>query len=230
MKAIISMHDVMPHTLTKVHEFIDLFSPLDASSITLLVVPGLHWSGQQLDQLHSWQAQGFILAGHGWLHETREINTVYHRLHSAIISRKAAEHLSLKTEEICQLLENCYQWFIQHDFARPDLYVPPAWAMGVITPEQLQKAPFRYFENTSGLYDSKTNTHKNLPLIGFEADTIFRQTSLKIWNRMNMAVSSDKRPLRISLHPYDLDLRLANSIQHYLDRVTQPCSHRLLFQ
>ncbi len=219
MHAVVSIHDVMPTSLKKVERIIRLIKPEYYPSVCLLVVPGLPWSEKDLSTLKSWQVQGLELAGHGWLHQTNEINSLYHRLHSTFISRNVAEHLALNSQGLVQLLNNNFDWFKKNNFQCPQYYVPPAWAMGSISKQALAELPFRYYETSSGIFDSKTGSFKNLPLIGFEADTPIRKVFLQGWNKINEALSSKHRPVRISIHPDDLELLLGDQVHQLLGRV-----------
>ena len=230
MHAIISIHDVEPKTLPLVKNIIQTLPKPCQTHLTLLVIPGKNWLDQHIEQLQDWQAQGITLAGHGWHHDCTRINGFYHRLHSTLISRNAAEHLALSTNAISDLLHKNHSWFKQHNLNPPRLYVPPAWAMGRITREQLSQAPFRYFENTSGIYDSELKLMRYLPLIGFEADTTLRQSVLGAWNRMNRCCQSRRRPLRVSIHPKDLQLKLKQQLLTTLAKVTHTYTLDSLFE
>lgn len=229
MYAIVSIHDVMPHTLPRVQELLAKMAHLEAANITLLVVPGLPWDAAQLATLKQLEQHGYRLAGHGWLHTVRRINTLYHRVHSTCISRRAAEHLSMSPAEIDTLIRDCYQWFADHGFALPDMYVPPAWAMGAASDAILKAAPFRYFETTSGLHDSETGKRVTLPLAGFEADTLWRQVSLRAWNSVNSLVGTQQKPLRVSVHPNDHHLLLAPSLESTLARISKAVPYASVF-
>ncbi len=135
-RALISIHDVMPETREQVSQILALL-PQGPQAITLLVVPGSNWQTADLDWLHQLQQQGYPLAGHGWLHRCEPPISLYHRLHSLLLSRRVAEHLSLSASGIDALIRNCHQWFLD---------VPPAWAMGSISRAQLAAMPFRLFE------------------------------------------------------------------------------------
>jgi predicted deacetylase len=216
--AIISVHDVMPSTLGKVVNILETtLSDVPKEHVLLLVVPGLVWSPEQIVQLKALQNRGYELAGHGWHHGVKEIKTVWHRLHSVFLSRRAAEHLSLNVGELEQLLTNNYQWFKTHDFKLPKFYVPPAWAMGCISREALKRLPFYCYEYTTGCFDSGSGEFRVLPLVGFEADTRLRAWFLRIWNRINLQQAKALRPLRISIHPYDLDYRLSGQLRHIVN-------------
>lgn len=220
MHAIVSIHDVMPHTLDRVSELLQRMSHLSSRHITLLVVPGLDWTAAELDVLVGFEHAGYRLAGHGWHHRTTSVRTMYHRIHAGLLSRQAAEHLSLESAHILELIRNCHAWFANKGLALPDLYVPPAWAMGKVSRQQLGQTPFRYFETTAGLYDSHTRRRALLPLAGFEADTRLRATSLRCWNAANCRLGSARRPLRLSIHPDDHRLLLQDSLEQYLSRIS----------
>jgi predicted deacetylase len=216
--AIISVHDVMPSTLGRVISILEsTLSNIPNKHVLLLVVPGLDWSPEQIVQLKTLQNSGYELAGHGWQHRVNKIKTLWHGLHSIFLSRRAAEHLSLNVDELERLLTNNYQWFKNHDFKLPKFYVPPAWAMGRISRAALKRLPFHCYEYTTGCFDSQSGEFRSLPLVGFEADTRLRACFLRVWNRFNVQQSQALRPLRISIHPYDLDYHLSGQLRHIVN-------------
>ena len=229
MKALISIHDVMPETLPQVRSILAELPDHCHTNLTLLIVPGRLWSSSDIEQLRSWQARGYSLAGHGWTHQAREITSFYHRLHSALISRNVAEHLALSRDELRHLLRNNHRWFQDHGLEVPDFYVPPAWAMGKLGSDDLQASPFRFFENIGGIYDARSRKFVSLPLIGFEADTLVRSQYLRVWNVVSYLIGSRIKPLRIAIHPHDFQLRLAEQLRWMLNRVTKPVHYRDLF-
>lgn len=224
LHAIVSIHDVMPSTLDRVRGILERLPAPCRENLIMLVVPGLDWQAEQIDQLRAWQRQGIVLAGHGWTHEAAHIRGIYHRLHSLLISRRAAEHLSLSAGEIEALMKRNHAWFAEVGLDSPDLYVPPAWALGAIDDDGLRATPWAYLETTSGLTDCRQGRRRWLPLVGFEADTPLRQLLLSIINRANELVASRTRPLRISIHPFDEDYRLAAQMRKLLARVAQNVS------
>ena len=99
MHATVSIHDVMPHTLEGVHALAALIPVNQRPKTLLLIVPGLEWSAEQINTLKHLRDDGFSFAGHGWQHRTPHIRGIYHRLHSLLISRNAAEHLSYSRDK-----------------------------------------------------------------------------------------------------------------------------------
>jgi predicted deacetylase len=216
---IISVHDVMPETLENVENILKtVLAGENKSNILLLIVPGLEWSQNQIQRLHALQGQGYEFAGHGWVHCIDGIKTTHHQFHSRLLSRNAAEHLSKSEDQIVSLLKNNYNWFKDHDFKLPNVYVPPAWAMGRIKRSSLKRLPFNCYEYTSGLFDVREGKFHRLPLVGFEADTRARAWFLRIWNRLNYWYSKDNKPLRVSIHPFDLNYRLAGQLTRILNQ------------
>lgn len=225
--AIVSLHDVMPDTFEDVRWWLNNWlADIPPENLTLLVVPGLDWQPDQLEQLRAWQQQGYELAGHGWRHRARRISTVYHRLHSALVSRQAAEHLSLSEAELTDLLQRNYEWFAHHDFQSPQLYVPPAWALGQLGPKAQRHLPFRYLETTAGFHDLQRRRFRVLPLAGFEADQRWRVPSLRLWNGLNRGLATSQRALRLSIHPHDHRYHLADSLQRWLSEGIEAVNYR----
>lgn len=216
MKTLVSIHDVMPQTMGEVAEQMQICHQLGVEKVTLLVVPGLNWSVKQIEQLGHWQANGYELAAHGWHHKCDTISSLKHRLHSALISRDVAEHLCLTSDQIAKLMIRSGDWFENNGFKRPDLYVPPAWALGEITDKALAETGFGMVETLRGIRFPQRGGLISLPLVGFEADTAFRAFALSVFNGMAAAGASKNQPLRVSLHPHDHKLRLQHSLRKIL--------------
>lgn len=216
MKSIISIHDVMPETMDRVLKLIEWLEALKVPPSTLLVVPGKDWTEAQIRQLDSLSKKGYTLAAHGWHHKTRP-RRIYHRLHSFILSRDVAEHLDLSSAEILKLIQRSKAWFLEHNLPSPALYVPPAWALGPIRKKELKEAPYQQIETTLGVIQLNSDAQTRfvaLPLTGYEADTNFRAFFLSYWNRFQeFKARKSKLPLRISIHPDDLELKIAEQLK-----------------
>jgi len=212
--AIVSVHDVMPATFTRVLRILDVLDAAQVPPPTLLVVPGKEWTPELLRSLRSLAEKGCPLAGHGWIHKaTAGPRTLFHRGHALLISRNEAEHLSRPPAELAEMIRRCHAWFGEVDLPTPELYVPPAWALGSLPFSDLPSLPFRWYEVLRGFVEARTGRLRWLPLAGFEADTTFREVSLRFWNGLNVALAKRVRgPLRISIHPGDLDLLLAKDV------------------
>jgi Polysaccharide deacetylase. len=216
MRALVSIHDLMPETMDRVERILLWLQRRQVPPCTLLVVPGKDWTPQQIKRLQSLAATGHTLAAHGWHHHTQP-RKLYHRLHALFISRNVAEHLDLDSKGVLELLQRSHGWFAKNDLPEPDFYVPPAWALGPISKEDLAACPFTRIETTRGiLFPVKDGSHRRvkLPLTGFEADTKLRAAFLRRWNQYETKrAQKTDTPLRISIHPDDLDLMLRDQME-----------------
>ncbi len=211
---LVSVHDVTPGTLPRVREIVRALRPRIGPALTLLVVPGWSWAAPQIRQLRAWQDGGIELAGHGWRHRAERICTLGHRVHSRVISRDEAEHLSLSREGICARINRCHAWFAGNGLRPPSLYVPPAWAMGRLPPAASRALPFSFYETLCGVYDARTGDFLRMPVTGYMADTPSRVVLLKGINALCLALPL--RAVRIALHPNDLRLPLRRDVFRHL--------------
>jgi len=226
LSALVSIHDVTPATLADVLATIAFLESRSIAPVVLLVVPGKAWIAEQIGKLKQLQQKGYLLAGHGWAHRVERIVGLRHTLHACLFSRNVAEHLVLDNHGIVALIRRCYDWFGEMGLKPPALYVPPAWAMGSISRSQLRTRPFRYFEYFSGVYDGEMDRFYRSPLVGYEADRLWRAMPLRLWNMMNLALARHTGLLRIAIHPHDLHLRLSNELKKLLELPLQWRAYR----
>jgi hypothetical protein len=226
LPALISIHDVMPETLQQVEQLLVLMKKRQIGIATLLVVPGKQWKEEDLSVLRSFEAAGFELAGHGWHHRCKKPQSFGHRLHSRCISRSVAEHLALSRKEIVHLLTRSHSWFTRHGLSAPVLYVPPAWVMGAVLRSDLSTLPYRLYETLSGIFDAENEQFLPLPLCGFEADTVFRKHLLRCLNAINLWWAGNRLvPVRVAIHPFDLQLRLCHDLLARLSGTLHPIGY-----
>lgn len=226
MRLLVSIHDVMPTTLDRTLAIFERLQTAGLAPVTLLVVPGSGWNGRSIDVLKTLVAEGAELAGHGWCHDVRRIRGPKHWLHSRLISRRAAEHLALSRSGVLRLMLRNRAWFGRHGLPVPVLYVPPAWAMGPIPHSLLDRLPFDFHETLAGVYDARRKQFHRLPMAGFETDTVLRAIFVAGFNRLNRGwARSGGRPLRLGIHPFDFDLRLAHSLQEWIDEGGQALAY-----
>ena len=217
----------MPDRWDAVRRIVDFLARLQVGRITLLVVPGQAWHAAHVDGLRQYARDGMLLAGHGWSHEIARWGGLYHRLHGTFLSRRVAEHLALSPQEIATLVSRCHAWFAEHDLPVPDLYVPPAWAIGRVTRATLSALPFRYYEQLNGILDNVSGRLFVLPLLGYQADRRWRVAALTVSNTLNSVYARARgKPVRIAIHPGDLELPLEAQLEHALRRSEKFIDHR----
>lgn len=220
-RTLVSVHDVMPQTLERVQSILDLCAGVNPGPLTLLVVPGLDWNQAGIDRLRCWQSQGHRLAGHGWIHRVEHFGGLAHRIHGLFLSRRVAEHLALERSEIAELIERCHAWFPAQRLPSPELYVPPAWALGAIPRADLAALPFTRYELLAGVLDTISGRLRPIPLVGYEADTPGRAPLIRLWNSINRRRAAASGWLRIAIHPRDPELRLGSDLRKDLRRYTR---------
>ena len=218
VRALVSVHDVMPETLERVQVILDLCAAVNPGPVTLLVVPGGDWDRAGVERLRAWQFQGYRLAGHGWVHRVERFGGLGHRIHGLLISRRAAEHLALDADGIADLIGRCHAWFPAQGLAAPDLYVPPAWALGSLPPGDLVRLPFTRYEVLTGVRDGASARFQPVPLLGYQADTPARAPLIRLWNRFNRRLAPVQGLLRIAIHPRDPALALGADLARDLRR------------
>lgn len=217
MRPDISIHDVMPETLDRVDEQMEMIARACPGPVTLLVVPAKDWRRDDLERLRAWSADGHPLAGHGWHHRAQSIEGIKHRLHSLFVSRDCAEHLALDRAGIIDLMTRNRQWFVAHDLPAPELYVPPAWALGPVCAAELRETGFARVETMSGYLDIASGEFTTSALVGFEAASAWQVPVLKLSNAFNRLLAR-RLPLRLALHPDDHRLPLAGDLRRWLVR------------
>jgi uncharacterized protein len=227
LRSLISIHDVMPTNLGDVAELIELCAGHHVRHPTLLVVPGSGWSEEQLEKLHLWQKHGCELACHGWAHRCAEIKSLKHRIHSRLLSRDVAEHLSLSRGEVLDLMERCATWFADHQFGIPDLYVPPAWALGKLHAGDLVNQPFNMVETLTRIHFANGH-YCRLPLLSFDASSAGRSFFLAWLNRVTRGSLRQSSLVRIAIHPTDHRLPLHSDLLRSLALPMQPITYATL--
>jgi hypothetical protein len=216
--ALLSIHDVMPETLEQTTGILRRVAAHRWQPPALLVVPGRDWSPAQIARLRQWQRDGCELLAHGWHHATQP-RRPWHRVHAALLSRNAAEHLDLDPDGIADLMRRARDWFGEAGLNTPTAYVPPAWALGMGA-GHLSALPYDCVETLGGVHlrgsDGRWRFHR-LPLAGFEADTRFRAAFLNIMNRLLCQYGRRRGlPVRIGIHPRDPELLLADALEQLL--------------
>ncbi len=213
-----SVHDVAPDSLDRCQALVDVLVAYGVPELAILIIPAGCWSESQLDVLRRWECEGHLLGLHGWEHRGIAPRGAYHRVHSALLSRDVAEHLGRPRAELISLFRRGIRWFADAGLAPPRLYVPPAWALGAVSTGDFAGTSIRWVETLTGIRDIATRRHHILPLIGFEADTRLRSWALRASNRANaLAALATRRPLRVAVHPNDLDLALSSDLRRLVD-------------
>jgi hypothetical protein len=219
MRVIWSIHDVSPETVAWADNMVVRLTSSGASPLMILIIPAGDWPSTALDVVGGWESAGHILALHGWDHQALRPNGVYHRLHSLMLSRDAAEHLSRDRAEMLTRIDRGRKWFESNGLREPAVYVPPAWALGAVRATDLEEGGFRWVETLTGIHDAKKGKQRLLPLVGFEADNAWRSAALRVSNAVNLAITrATGSPIRVAIHPHDDAGLLAHDLDRWIRR------------
>jgi len=219
MQAIWSVHDVSPATVAWADRMVRRLTSRGASPMMILVIPAGEWPAEAIELLRRWEAASHVLALHGWDHRALRPADTYHRIHSVLLSRDAAEHLSRGKAEMLSRIERGRAWFAANGLAEPRVYVPPAWALGAVSPNELGAAGFQWVESLTGIHDTARDSRRRLPLIGFEADNRWRSAALRASNTVNFVLARlSRRPIRIAVHPGDDSGLLGGDLERWIRR------------
>lgn len=211
--AVVSIHDVAGTNTDRIGAILNRLAGIGIGSVTLLVIPGSGWDQKGLALLRDWRRQGIDIAAHGWCHRCAGVKGWRHRIHSAVLSGGAAEHLSAGPASVVGMIRRSHEWFAQRGLTPIPLYVPPAWALGPLPRATLGELPFRWYETLSGIFEASTGRRRLFPLVGFEAEGIVPVAGLTVFNRLNRAVNDmSGRPLRIAIHPNDFSLGMGRAL------------------
>lgn len=223
LRAIWSVHDVSPATIERCARHVAALEAHGIAPIQILVVPAGDWPEAAIGQLRAWAASGHELVAHGWSHRAHTPRDLGHRLHALLISRDAGEHLGLSRAEVAALVRQSTAWFAAHDLSEPSSYVPPAWALGRLPARAYGRFGIRTVESLTGFIDTRTGRRTFLPLAGFEADTTARAVSLRALNWTNFQLArATGRPIRVAVHPFDDELRLASDLERWMQLPWEP--------
>lgn len=214
MPALWSVHDVMPGTFERCARIVARLEAAGVGPLSILVTPAGEWPPEAVAELRAWAARGHELAAHGWTHKSPPPKGLYHRIHSLVLSRDAAEHLGRSRAEAAEIVTRSRDWFAANGLPTPVFYVPPAWAMGAMPMREMRELGFTRVETLMGVHDIRRGSLRLLPLAGFEADTWFRAVSLRALNAINVLLGRvTRRPVRFAVHPDDFELRLGGALR-----------------
>jgi len=215
-----------PSTLERGRAILQHLASAGVRDVAVLVMPGVEpWDDASLEALQDLSRQGYTLVAHGWTHHAPPPRTAFERVHSAVISKDAAEHFGKDGSEVLELMNRSHAWFGEHGLPSPRFYVPPAWAVGRLPRKRLAETPFDFVETLDGFYDTRRARGQKLPLLCYEAVGPLEAAGLRVTNLLNMTLAKKlSRPVRISVHPRDFELLLAADLERLLEQDTDPVS------
>lgn len=222
---IVSIHDVHPSREAGSSELLDM---VDRRSIkaTLLVVPG-RWNDQSLDDapafvhwLHAATGRGHEIAMHGWTHEVSPDRAAAARNpRNRLVARGCAEFVDLDEAGALGRLEAGLWAMADHGFA-PVGFTPPGWLASAGTFAALRRLGFEYSTSHGSVHDLVRGERVRIPAVCQRPGSTVAPVGVSIVRRYVVHRVVRHRPVRLALHPADLDhAALRDATEQLLDIV-----------
>jgi uncharacterized protein len=228
---IVSLHDVTSSTFPKIERQLSDLSRIGVTRTSLLVIP--HYHGREemdkdshlCDELKKYQERGHEIVLHGWKHLSKEVkgqpNDLSHWFYRNLYTANEAEFLSLDYETASSLIRKGQEMFAQKNL-NPKGFIAPAWLMNNQVERALKDLGFQYTNNVSELIDFAKDRRIPTRSCVWSTRAAWRSYASLAWNALLFHRLQDIEPLRISLHPGDLDQpRVWRQVKKLIQLATQ---------
>ncbi len=214
---IISLHDVTTSNYAKVHRQIEALAALDIHQTSLLVVP--HFHGQEKLQedkiLCKWllelQGEGHEIVLHGWEHRVanRKSQIVNRKspftwFYENLYTSREAEFLNLDYQEARTRIGKGLAMFRDLGLNARG-FIAPAWLMNPNVERAAKDHGLIYTNTISKLIHLPSGQNYPTRSCVWSTRALWRRALSQSWNAILFQRLASVDPLRISLHPNDLD-------------------------
>ena len=214
---IISLHDVTPRNYVRVRQQIEELAALDIHQTSLLVVPHFHGE-KQLDEdqafckwLLQLQGQGHEIVLHGWTHQVSNLKSQISNLkcpftwfYENLYTAGEAEFLNLDYKEAHTRIGKGLAMFRDLGLNTRG-FIAPAWLMNPNVERAAKDHGLIYSNTISKLIHLPTDRSYSTRSCVWSTRAFWRRVISPIWNSYLFHRLNAVDPLRISLHPNDLD-------------------------
>jgi len=208
MTVVVSIHDVHPTTSERSLELLDMVRRRGIRA-TLLVVPG-PWRGRNLagdpaliDRLSAAAGDGYELALHGWAHQPRTPSTA-RNARNRVLARGCAEFCDLDLVTARELIARGVEEMERHGWS-PIGFTPPGWLASDQAIDALYEAGFAYTTSHLEVTDLWHDREIRIPAICQRPHSSLAAMGSWFTRRMLVHHVVHQRPIRLALHPADLD-------------------------
>lgn len=208
---IISLHDVAPATGDASKEWMKLLGERNLS-VSMLVVPG-PWRGGDLISDHAFR--DWLTATVDGLHEVAQhgfSHTIDHndqpgvlgRVIGDIAARGCQEFWSISEAEARNKLHNGLSILAKVGF-RPLGFVAPGWLISRDAVKAVRRVGFNYLTTHFFIRDLVSNKKYLAPVVCQRPNSTSTAKIAKLTRRLAMALRFTKLPIRVAIHPDDLN-------------------------
>jgi len=207
---LVSVHDVSPHTIKPTRRWLEHLDQRGLRS-TILVIAG-PWQGidtaagsDELGQLlQERAARGDEISYHGWTHRASRIGPLWRRVIGHAVTRGASEFWALDMPEVTRRLQASEAVLAELGVTARGL-TPPGWMPSLASLEAARHCGLRYVTSTRAVHDLHTNRRHRIPAFCQRPGSMLSEIGRTVVERgVRMRVTRN-RPVRIGLHPADLD-------------------------
>ena len=218
-KALICLHDITPHHLSRLQKAEDLLFECGVSKINYFMIPDYHRKNTEFSKKHiamfeSWiqdrqhATSDWIL--HGLYHLEKDSAagiplSLRDKLRRKYLTAREGEFLSLGPAEIAAKLEKGLLIFKNMLDRKPDTFVPPAWLFNKHLIPSLKEQNFKYTEDHRKIYMIKQNKEISAPAITWASRSPMRKSLSLVGCPILYRMWLRKSMIRIAVHPHDFD-------------------------
>ena len=214
---IVSLHDVAPHSFQRVRRQVEALAEWGITRTSLLVVPHFHGE-KRLDEdpaLCQWllecQNKGHEVVLHGWAHEGSKFKVQSSKFNpwtkwffENLYTSGEAEFLTLSYEAASEHMVSGLEMLRKLGFKITG-FIPPAWLMNPDVERAGRDLGLSYTNTISHLIHLPSGKHYPTRSCVWSTRAAWRRACSKTWNASLFRRLGPVDPLRISLHPSDLE-------------------------
>ncbi len=222
---IVSLHDVTPSTFDRVRRQVDELASFGVTRTSLLAVPCYHGNEKLGDDpaLVKWlcarQSEGHEVVLHGWLHQISNLKSLSRRggdqisnpspsplswFYRNLYTAGEAEFLTLNHGEARALIGHGLAMFNELGL-RARGFIAPAWLMNPEVERAAADQGLAYTNTISELVRLPGGKRHATRSCVWSTRAAWRRECSLAWNALLFRRLHDVEPLRISLHPSDLE-------------------------
>jgi predicted deacetylase len=215
LQTLVSLHDVTPAHLGRLERAETLLRDTGVTAVAYFLVPDFHRRHPIADDtsFRAWclrpRPYSIEWVLHGYYHLEDAVTSGSSGLSAAIARRTMTagegEFLALSTDEQRNRLIRGREAVASIVGVAPRAFVAPAWLFNRTLPPLLAELGFRYTEDHLTVMDAQVGTVRRCPAVTWATRSTIRRVGSRVVGPITYEIARRLGPLRIALHPFDLD-------------------------
>jgi predicted deacetylase len=206
---VVSVHDVAPATRRASERWIDELERIGVPT-SMLVVPG-PWKGSAMSDdrwfgtwLRACQSHGHEICQHGWTHSATGLGSRGRRLVGRAVARGCAEFWTLEEAEAARRL-TLGRTELRSEGIEPAGFIPPGWLASAGALGTMSALGYRYTTSHLAVTDFGTGARHRAVALSHRTGGSLERPGSAFMTRTARLLASQGRPVRIALHPDDVE-------------------------